>query len=50
MSYNFADTAEVETIAKTDEFKQMPDYPGADSIRVINGVLVVKVSDASNFC
>ena len=49
VSYSFADTAEVAAIAKTDEFKQMPNYPGVDSIRVINGVLVVKVSDTSNF-
>ena len=37
-------TSETEKIQATDEFKNMPTYPDKDSMKIIDGVLVVKLS------
>lgn len=49
VTYNYLDYTEVWDLAHTDEFEEMPNYPARGSIRVIDDVLVVKVSDYSKF-
>lgn len=39
-----ASSTEIERIQQTEEFKEMPTYPDEDSIRVINDILVIKLS------
>lgn len=36
---------EYKEIVKTDEFKKMPVYPNKGSIKIINNIIVIKVSD-----
>lgn len=36
---------EYDEIIKTEEFKQMPIYPNPGSIKIINDIIVIKVSD-----
>ena len=39
------DNEKYEEIISTDEFKNMPIYPAKNSVKIINGTLVVKVSE-----
>ena len=47
VGFNMADLSEgdKEKIAKTTEFKEMPDYPAQGSIQKLNGIWVVKLCD-----
>lgn len=42
---HFADDEMYDVIVDTEEFQNMPDFPDADSIKTINGVIVVKVAN-----
>jgi len=44
-NYNYADSAECTTISETAEFKEMPIWPHKDCIVMIEGILVVKLSE-----
>lgn len=44
-TFNFVGGDEGKDLAATSEFKSMPSYPDAGAVRMINDVLVVKVSD-----
>ncbi len=48
MDVNFASNQEIEIIAKSDEFKDMNEYPYYGHIKEINDIIVVKISDVSN--
>ncbi len=43
--YTYAFKKQIKKIKKTEEFSEMPCYPLKDSIRLIDGVLVVKFSE-----
>lgn len=47
MDINFASNEEIEIIAKSDEFKNMNEYPYYGHIKEINDTIVVKISDVS---
>ncbi len=49
VSFSFVSGDEAKELAATSEFQQMPNYPDSSAIRMINGVLVVKVSDTSGW-
>ena len=36
---------EYDSIVKSDEFKNMPIYPNNGSIKIINNIIVIKISD-----
>ena len=40
-----ADSGLIDEIRKTDEFKEMPTYPDEESIKIIDNILVVKLSE-----
>ena len=40
---------EVKKIVQTDAYKQMPNYPSKGSILLINDIIVVKISDITNW-
>ncbi len=46
---NFVSGDEAKELATTSEFQSMPSYPNTGAVRMINGVLVVKVSDTSGW-
>lgn len=49
VTFNFVSGDEAKELATTSEFQSMTSYPDDDAIRMINGVLVVKVSDTSDW-
>ena len=40
---------EVKEIVQTTTYKQMPNYPSKGSVNLINDIIVVKISDVSNW-
>ena len=36
---------EYDSMVKRDEFKKMPIYPNNGSIKIINNIIVIKISD-----
>lgn len=42
---NVCSKEDYDNIVQTEEFKQMPIYPNAGSIKIINDIIVIKVSD-----
>ncbi len=44
---NEATNEQIEQLEKTEEYQQMGIYPAADSIRIIDGVMVVKLNEES---
>ena len=41
----FASSAEIDELKETSEVKNMPIYPANDSVKMINGILVVKLGN-----
>ncbi len=44
-SFALTSGAEKEEITATEEYQNMPVYPAKDSVKVINGTIVVKLSE-----
>lgn len=40
---------EVKEIVQTTTYKQMPNYPSKGSVNLINNIIVIKISDVSNW-
>lgn len=45
ININICSKSEYDSIVQTEEFKNMPVYPSKGSIKIINNIIVIKVSD-----
>ena len=48
VTISLADDATIDSIYKTDEYKEMDSFPGKNSMKVMDGILVIKTENKEN--